>query len=117
MRKRRRNVIWTPLMEEYMYVKRLRGDSFREIGSAIGVSDKTAANRFRAVFPDFVKPRVRHVPTRREHSAETRAEVVRLRQEGMTLRQIGNTLGLRVMQVNGIWAHWRGRKQDRREAA
>lgn len=99
------NVRWTPLMDEYLLKKRLKGESFRAIGAGIGVSEKAARQRFVRRFPNVKQPT--YIPHVRVHSFETRAAVIEMKQKGASHKQIARELNIRTWQVCGIWNHWR----------
>lgn len=95
---------WTPLMDEYLFTKRLKGESFPEIGAALGVSYKSARARFERRFPSHAGT-FRAKPKKR-HSEETRLSVIRCRLAGKSLKKTACELGMTVNQVHGIWWQW-----------
>lgn len=102
-------------MDEYLLVKRLKGETFNAIGNALGVSQKAALNRFRRRYPNISEPG--YIPRNHIHSFETRAAVVEMRKRKVPLKVVAAKFGLRVNQVSGIWNHWRDYEQPRRKVA
>ena len=96
---------WTPIMDEYLKVQRKRGESFATIARAMGISDRSARNRYRVLFLNVLDPD--YMPRRIIHNLETRLAVVEMRQRKVPLKVVALKLGLRVNQVHGIWNHWR----------
>ena len=44
---RRRHIIWTDLMDEYLMVKRSKGELFQDIASTLGVPRGSVMRRYR----------------------------------------------------------------------
>lgn len=111
----KKRTTWTPLMDEYLFKKRMKGESFTSIASSLGVTRRAAHVRFRRVFGDKLPPGM----TRRvsKHSWQTKAAVVEMKQGGKRLKEIAAELGLNTNQVHGIWWYWRQHHTAVQEAA
>lgn len=101
----RTRVRWLPLMDEYLLTKRMKGETFKLIGSALGVSERAAHNRWFRRFPHVVVPQ--YIRRHRVHSLELRDSIVAMKKCGLSHKQIAEKTGLRLWQVAGIWNHWR----------
>ena len=97
-------VKWSPIMDEYLFRCRMRGESFTSIAASLGVTRRSAHARFGRKFSGIVPPEmVRRLTC---HHPDTKAAIIRMRLSGKRLKEIAAETGLNVNQVHGIWWHW-----------
>lgn len=101
----RRPVQWTDLMDEYLMVKRSKGELFQDIASTLGVPRGSLMRRYKMLCSELGVERYQW--RNGKHSHQTRCQVIQMKMAGSKITEIAATVGLGENQAYGIWSRWR----------
>lgn len=103
--RRHRHIIWSDLMDEYLMVKRSKGELFQDIASTLGVPRGSLMRRYKMLCAEQgVK---RYEWRNGKHAHQTRRQVIQMKLAGSKITEIAATVGLGENQAYGIWSRWR----------
>lgn len=100
-----RPVRWTELMDEYLMVKRSKGELFQDIASTLGVRRSSVMRRYKILCAELGVQRYQW--RNGKHGQQTRRKVIEMKLSGAKLTEIAATVGLGTNQAYGIWSRWR----------
>lgn len=101
----KRAIRWTDLMDEYLMVKRSKGELFQDIASTLGVRRASVMRRYKMLCAEQgVK---RYEWRNGKHAHQTRRQVIQMKLAGSKITEIAATVGLGENQAYGIWSRWR----------
>ena len=103
--RRHRHIIWTDLMDEYLMVKRSKGELFQDIASILGVRRTSVMRRYKMLCAE--RGVERYQWRNGKHPHQTRRQVIQMKLAGSKITEIAATVGLGEGQAYGIWSRWR----------
>lgn len=108
--------VWTPAEDNMLFEMFEKGFSFKQMGTALKISQSLANNRFRELcIRRNVKPSRRNLTAKYDEAEE--AALIKLKNDGYTFRQIAEKMNITRNQVSGIWSRYKRRMQMMEQAA